>query len=132
MIFELSQDFHDAVAGMPAAHPKRRMPELLEEAIRRDIHFVARHPTTLFQCMSSSRWWHDSPEAVQHCEEPKGALVPRRAALVPVAVAARGRDTDRTPLRLTFERTASLAGSQECMSSNLALAVSHTPLKPRS
>ena len=44
MIFELAQDFHDAVAVMPLAHPKHRMLELLEEAIRRDIHFIHRHP----------------------------------------------------------------------------------------
>jgi hypothetical protein len=48
MIFELTQDFHDAVAVMPRGHPKHRMLELLEEAIRRDIHFIARHPTNPF------------------------------------------------------------------------------------
>ena len=32
MIFEVIQDFHDAVAGMPTDHPKHRMLELLEEA----------------------------------------------------------------------------------------------------
>ena len=51
VIFDLAQDFHDAVAAMPREHPKHRMLELLEEAIRRDIHFIDRHPTTLSQCM---------------------------------------------------------------------------------
>ena len=66
MIFELAQDFHDAVAAMPRGHPKHRMLELLEEAIRRDIHFIARHPTTLFQCMWNTCWWYDCPEAAKH------------------------------------------------------------------
>ncbi|MBN2131666.1 MAG: hypothetical protein JW741_19360 [Sedimentisphaerales bacterium] len=49
MLFELAQDFHDAVTAMPREHSKHRMLELLEEAIGRDIHFIDRHPTTLFQ-----------------------------------------------------------------------------------
>lgn len=53
MIFELAQDFYDAVAVIPQAHAKHRMLELLEEAVRRDVHFIDRHPTTLFQCMSA-------------------------------------------------------------------------------
>jgi len=40
MILALAQDFHDAVAAMPQGHPKRRMLELLEEAILR-IHEAA-------------------------------------------------------------------------------------------
>jgi WD40 repeat protein len=63
MIFELAQDFHDAVAAMPRGHRRQRMLELLEEAIRRDVHFVDRHPTTLFQCLWNTCWWYDSPEA---------------------------------------------------------------------
>ena len=48
MIFDLAKDFAAALAAMPAEHPKRRMLTLLEEAIRCDIHFIARYPTTLF------------------------------------------------------------------------------------
>ena len=51
MIFDLVEDFADALAAMPAEHPKRRILEVLEEAIRRDTHATARHPTTLFQCL---------------------------------------------------------------------------------
>src|SRR4030042_1722211 len=43
MIFELAQDFHNTVAAMPKEHPRHRILELLEEAIRRDIHFIARY-----------------------------------------------------------------------------------------
>jgi len=58
MIFELAQDFHTAIAAMPRDHPKHRMLELLEEAVRRDIHFIDRHPTALFQCMWNSCIWN--------------------------------------------------------------------------
>ncbi len=61
MIFELAQDFHDALAAIPPEHPRFWMPELLEEAIRHDVHFIDHHPTTLFQCMWNSCWWHDYP-----------------------------------------------------------------------
>jgi len=72
MIFELAEDFAEALAAMPADHPKRRMLGLLEEAVRRDIHFVARYPTTLFQCLWNTCWWYDCPEAAEHYEEPDG------------------------------------------------------------
>jgi len=65
MIFELTQDFSDAVVAMPTDHPKRQMLGLLEEAVRRDIHFIDRHPTTLFQCMWNTCWWYDCPEATE-------------------------------------------------------------------
>ena len=58
MIFELAQDFRNVLAAMPREHPKHRMLELLEEAIRCDIHFIARHandyPQALFQCLWNS------------------------------------------------------------------------------
>jgi len=72
MIFELVKDFADALAAMPAEHPKQRMLELLQEAVRRDIHFVARHPTTFFQCMWNVCWWYDCPDAAAHYVEPEG------------------------------------------------------------
>ncbi len=72
MIFSLAQDFHDAVTAMPREHPKHRMLELLEEAIRRDIHFIGRHPTTLFQCMWNTCWWYDCREAADHYKEHEG------------------------------------------------------------
>ncbi len=51
MIFDLASDFAAALDALPQDHPERRMLSLLEEAMRRDIHFIDRHPTTLFQCM---------------------------------------------------------------------------------
>ena len=71
MIFNLIQDFADALAAMPRAHPRQRILKLLDEAIRRDVHFIDRHPTTFFQCMWNTCWWYDCPEAGRHYERPK-------------------------------------------------------------
>lgn len=68
MIFELAKDFHDAGAVIPREHPKHRMFELLEEAIRHDIHFLARHLTTLFQSMWNTCGWYDCARPAQRCE----------------------------------------------------------------
>ena len=32
-------------------------------ALRRDIHFLSRHPTCLFQCLWNIGWWYDCPQA---------------------------------------------------------------------
>ena len=72
MIFELVQDYSAAISVMPEDHPRHRTLILLEEAIRREIHFIDRHPTTLFQCMWNTCWWYDCPEAANHYEEPEG------------------------------------------------------------
>ena len=69
MIFELAQDFRDAVAAMPREHAKHHMLGLIEEAIRRDIHFIDRHPTTLFQCMWNTCWWYDNPNISEYYDE---------------------------------------------------------------
>lgn len=72
MIFELVQDFAAMLEAMPEKHPRRRILKLLDEAIRRDVHFLNRHPTTLFQCMWNTCWWYDCPEAAEHYAEPEG------------------------------------------------------------
>src|SRR5262245_56503993 len=59
MIFSLVQDFAAALEVMPEGHPRCRILALLDEAIRRDVHFIDRHPTTLFQCLWNSCWWYD-------------------------------------------------------------------------
>ena len=61
MIHELTQDFFAARMAMPPGHRKLRTLWLLEVAIRRDIPFLDRRPTTLFQCLWNSCWWHDAP-----------------------------------------------------------------------
>lgn len=66
MIFDLVKDFADVLDAMPREHPRQRLLKLLDEAIRRDVHFIDRHPTTLFQCLWNTCWWYDCPEAVEH------------------------------------------------------------------
>ena len=72
MIFELVQDFANALAALPAEHPRRHIVKLLDEAIRRDVHFIDRHPTTLFQCLWNMCWWYDCMQAAPHYVEPEG------------------------------------------------------------
>lgn len=70
MIFSLVQDFADVLDSMPADHPRHRILKLLDEAIRRDVHFIDRHSTTFFQCLWNSCWWYDCPEAADHGAPP--------------------------------------------------------------
>ena len=65
MIFELVRDYANTLETMPRDHPRYHILKLLDEAICRDVHFIDRHPTTLFQCMWNTCWWYDCPEAVE-------------------------------------------------------------------
>ncbi len=76
MIFPLVQDFADALAAMLREHPRYRILKLLDEAIRCDVHFIDRHPTTFFQCMWNACWWYDSPEAAGHYQRPNDEVGP--------------------------------------------------------
>lgn len=76
MIFPLLQDFADALAAMPLRHPRYRILKLLDEAIRRDVHFIDRHPTTFFQCMWNKCWWYDCPEAEKYYQAPSEGWPP--------------------------------------------------------
>uniref|UniRef100_UPI0026236F64 WD40 repeat domain-containing protein n=1 Tax=uncultured Gimesia sp. TaxID=1678688 RepID=UPI0026236F64 len=70
LVLELAADFTTAVTLLPHDRPQRRILRLLEEALRRDLNFIARHakdyPQGLFQCLWNSCWWYDSPEADGH------------------------------------------------------------------
>ena len=44
MIFDLAKGFVDVLPAMPNEHPRRRILALLDEAVRRDVHFIDRHP----------------------------------------------------------------------------------------
>ena len=72
MIFDLMQDFGTVLEAMPSEHSRCRILSLLDEAIRRDVHFIDRHPTTVFQCLWNSCWWYDCLEAAQHYDLPNG------------------------------------------------------------
>ena len=72
LIFDLTDDLRQTVVALPQDRPQRHILQLLEEAIRRDIHFIHRHcqdyPQGLFQCLWNSCWWYDCPEAARHYE----------------------------------------------------------------
>lgn len=68
MIFGLVKDFADALEAMPPEHPRYRIVKLLDEGVRRDVHFIYRHPTTFFQSMWNTCWWYDSTDSISHYE----------------------------------------------------------------
>ncbi len=74
MAFELIRDFAVTLTVLPHDAGRDRL-RLLEEALRRDIYFIARHakdfPQGLFQCLWNSGWWYDCAEANCHFEDPK-------------------------------------------------------------
>ncbi|NUQ65476.1 MAG: DUF4062 domain-containing protein, partial [Pirellulales bacterium] len=74
MAFELVRDFSAAVESLPTGRPQHRILRLLDEALRREIHFIARHaedyPQALFQCLWNNGWWYDCPEAAMHYDPP--------------------------------------------------------------
>ena len=76
MAFDLVEEFNNAVEALPQDHAEQRRLSLLNEALRRDIHFIVRHahdyPQALFQCLWNSCWWYDCPEAAIHYVEPQG------------------------------------------------------------
>ena len=39
---------------------------LINQALRSDLNFLSRHPTTLFQCLWNRCWWYDCSEAAAH------------------------------------------------------------------
>jgi WD40 repeat protein len=74
--FELAEDFSTAVEALPRARPVRRLLVLLEEALRRSVHFIAGHPETLFQCLWNLAWWYDCDEAAAHYEPASSGTPP--------------------------------------------------------
>ena len=68
---------------MPEDRPQRRILKLLEEALRRDIHFIARHkedyPQGLFQCLWNTCWWYDCPAAAKQYIEPEEGWTEKNA-----------------------------------------------------
>ena len=65
-------DLTRSVERIPVDHEARRHLRLLEQALRFDLHFLARHPTTLFQCLWNRCWWYDCPDAAAHYDPPSG------------------------------------------------------------
>lgn len=70
--YNLLADFMSAAEKMPQEHPRQRLIYLLSEVLRLDVQFIARHPSTLFQCCWNRGWWHDTPQAAHFYLEPEG------------------------------------------------------------
>lgn len=66
LVFELVENFSSFLHAIPVAHSRKRILDLLDEAIFRDVHFIDRYTTTLFQCLWNSCWWYDCAESVNH------------------------------------------------------------------
>jgi len=97
MIFDLVKDFADVLDAMPEGHPRRRMLKLLEEAVRRDVHFIDRHPTTFFQCMWNTCWWYDCPDVEYFYDSQEGCSTSKREKLYIYLENWRDRKTETTP-----------------------------------
>jgi WD40 repeat protein len=64
LLAELVSDFAETLEEMPGDHPDRPLLRLLDESLRADLHFLARHPGSLFQCLwNRGRWPNPSTAA---------------------------------------------------------------------
>jgi WD40 repeat protein len=76
LIFDAGHDFSASQKTLAVDDARRRSLGLLDEALRRDMHFIDRHhedyPQGLFQCLWNSCWWYDCSEAAAHYVEPEG------------------------------------------------------------
>jgi hypothetical protein len=72
IVFDLVTELTAAALALPRERPQHPILTLLDEAIRHDVHFLARNPTTVLQCLWNACWWYDCPEAVRHYEAPPG------------------------------------------------------------
>ncbi len=77
MVFDLAADLTAAHRALPSGRPWSRNMRLLDQTLRSDLHFIARHPTTLFQCLWNLCWWYDSPQAANHYDPPEGGWGPQ-------------------------------------------------------
>ena len=75
-VFDLAMDFTRTLETLASDHPARQNLRLIGQALRLDIHFIARHPTTLFQCLWNQCWWHDTPEAAARYDPPPSGWPP--------------------------------------------------------
>ena len=82
-VYELANDFLLARHALPSERLARATITRLEEALRCDIHFIHKHPATLFQCLWNSCWWYDSPDASRHCVDHASAGLPPLERLGP-------------------------------------------------
>jgi hypothetical protein len=76
LVFDLVRDYGEAIRRLPAEDSRLPMVRRLGEALRFDASFIARHPTTVFQCFWNRCWWYDCPDAARHYHPPAGGWPP--------------------------------------------------------
>lgn len=62
LAFDLAEDFRQGVMAVRSRGSKQKVLRLLLEAVRRDVHFITKRPSTLFQCLWNTCWWYDCSE----------------------------------------------------------------------
>ncbi|MDQ3919622.1 MAG: DUF4062 domain-containing protein, partial [Acidobacteriota bacterium] len=58
-VFDLVNDFSECLRVLPSDHPRRHLLRVLKTGLGAEVHFIASHPTTLFQCLWNNCWWYD-------------------------------------------------------------------------
>ena len=74
MVSQLISDLRLTIDTNTSASQWHGFLTLISNAISRDLDFIARHPSSLFQCLWNLCWWHDAPEALDHYLESKAYL----------------------------------------------------------
>ena len=64
-VFELLRDIQSSLENSPA-DPRFNHLALLGKTLRRHIYFLSMHPSTTFQCLWNSCWWHEGTLAHEH------------------------------------------------------------------
>jgi len=67
-VFDLLDDYTKSIKTITSENEYYRFYQLIAGAIRKDIHFINRHPSALFQCLWNTCWWYDSPEKTKYSE----------------------------------------------------------------
>jgi APAF-1 helical domain/WD domain, G-beta repeat len=76
LAFDLPHDFRAAMAILSRDDARWRRLRLIDQALRRELHFIDSHredyPQGLFQCMWNDGWWYDCPAAAACYDPPPG------------------------------------------------------------
>ena len=65
-VYELPGVMRECAGAVAADDHRGRFLRLLEEAMRRDVRFLAAHPGSLFQSLWNLAWWYDCPDAARY------------------------------------------------------------------
>lgn len=74
-VYDLLTDFTSALGAAVGGEPDRII-RVLNESMRPNAEFIARHPITLFQSVWNTAWWDGNPEANAHYTPAENAALP--------------------------------------------------------